>query len=300
MAVIDPLLPDPAWLAGKGGRRETLPGFVDAIFHRDRIACGPMSRARRVGLLYPTPNAAEDDFLSLAEQIRPVLNVEIIYIPWPDDVGELAALGIEQVTDALRRLGSAPHLEQVLPDALAAHAVDAVAFAVTSASFLHGPAGVEHQLRTIRRATGCPATSTTAAFQQAIRHLALRTVALASVYHPDMSDHFIERVRDADVQVVHRVDAAARSDRELAAWPPERIVDLVRQAAHPDAQAVLLPETALHTSRLASDLEQAARCPVLTATQVTLWAAAQLMGLPAISTTAGPLFASTYPATPDP
>ncbi|WP_420806227.1 transposase [Sciscionella marina] len=35
-AVIDPLLPDPPWLAGKGGRREThcRRAVVDAIFFR--------------------------------------------------------------------------------------------------------------------------------------------------------------------------------------------------------------------------------------------------------------------------
>jgi maleate cis-trans isomerase len=168
-----------------------------------------------------------------------------------------------------------------------------VAFAVSSSSFVDGPTGVEDQVRTIRRVTGYPATSTTAAFQQAIRHLALSTVALASVYHPDVSAHFIERVREAGAGVVHRVDAAARSDRELAAWPAERIVDLVRRAAHLRAQAVLLPETALHASRLTADLERAAGCPVLTATQVTLWASARLMGVPAVSGTGGPLFAAS-------
>jgi maleate cis-trans isomerase len=220
-----------------------------------------------------------------------------MYIPWPADVDDLATLDIEQKIDTLRRLGSATHLEHVLPDAVAGHGVDAVAFAVTSSSFLDGPTAVEQQLRTIRRVTGYPATSTTASFQQAVRHLGLRTVSLASVYHPDLSDHFIERVREAGVEVVHRVDASARSDRQLAAWPGERIVDLVERAAHPHAQAVLLPETALHAARLTSDLERAAGCPVLTATQVTLWAAAKLVGVPAASTKAGPLFASAYPAT---
>lgn len=52
-------------------------------------------------------------------------------------------------------------------------------------------------------------------------------------------------------------------------------MDLVTRAAQ-----VLLLETALHTSRLTSDLERAAGCPVLTATQVTLWAAARSLVCP--------------------
>ncbi|RDI42480.1 maleate cis-trans isomerase family protein [Nocardia mexicana] len=249
-----------------------------------------MGKGPRLGLLYPTANSGEDDFAALAERLRPALDVEIIYVPWPDDVDDLATLNIEQVTDALRRLGSAAHLERALPDAVAGRGVDAVAFAVTSSSFLDGTAGVARQLEVIRHVTGLPATSTTAAYQQAIGHLALRRVSLASVYHPEVSDHFIDRVREAGAEVVHRVDASARSDRQLAAWPPERIVDLVTRAAHPRAQAILLPETALHADGLTDDLEHAAGCPVLTATQVTLWAAARMLDVPAGADAAGPLF----------
>ncbi|MBB5915393.1 maleate cis-trans isomerase [Nocardia transvalensis] len=232
----------------------------------------------RVGLLYPTRDSGEDDFVDLARRFEPALDLAVVYIPWPGDVDDLATLTVEQVMDALRRLGSAAHLERVVPDALAGRHVDAVAFAVTSSSFLDGPGGVDEQLRTLRRVTGRPATSTTAAFQQAISDRNLRRVSLASVYHPEVSDHFVARVREAGAEVVARVDANAGSDRELAAWPPERILDLVRRAAHPDAEAMLLPETALHTSRLTEELDRAAGCPVLTATQVTLRAAADLTG----------------------
>ncbi|NKQ54726.1 decarboxylase [Amycolatopsis sp. K13G38] len=245
----------------------------------------------RIGLVYPTANTGEDDFLRLAARTRPALDVEVVYFPWPEDIGDLSTLDTDQVVDAVRRLGSAAHLQRVLPAALDGRDVDVVAYAVTSASFVDGPDGVEDQLRVLRRLADCPAMSTTAAFQQAIRSLGLRTVALASVYHPEVSAHFVERVREAGAEIVRRVDASGGSERELARWSPERIVDLVRRAAHPRAQAVLLPETALHTSEITADLERAAGCPVLTATQVTLWAAARLAGIRAVSEEAGPLFA---------
>ena len=243
----------------------------------------------RTGLLYPTRNAGEDDFRALAGRLG--LALDVVYFPWPDDVTDLAALGIAEVIDAVRRLGSAAHLERVLPEALAGHEADVVAFAVTSSSFLDGPSGVAEQLRALRRITGRPATSTTAAYQQAVRHLGLRRVALASVYHPEVSGEFVARIREAGAEVVHRIDAAAGSDRQLAAWPPERIVDLVARAAHPAAEAVLLPETALHTSDITRELEAVAGCPVLTATQVTLWSSARLLGAAPVLPEAGPLFA---------
>ncbi|MEV6900861.1 decarboxylase [Amycolatopsis sp. NPDC051372] len=238
----------------------------------------------RLGLLYPTRNAGEDDFLDLAGRLHPALDLAVRYFPWPSDVDDVGELDLAQVIDAVRRLGSDDHLATALRDL---EPFDAVAFAVTSSSFL---TDTRHQLETLRRLSGAPATSTTAAFQDAIRFLGFDTVALASVYHPSLSDRFIARIREADADVVHRVDASAGSDRELAAWPAERIIDLVARAAHPAAQAVLVPETALHANRLTVDLERAAGCPVLTATQVTLWAAARLVGARPTAEGAGPLF----------
>ncbi|WIX81620.1 decarboxylase [Amycolatopsis carbonis] len=235
----------------------------------------------RLGLLYPTRNAGEDDFLDLAGRLHPPLDLAVHYFAWPSDVDDVGALDLAEVTDAVRCLGSDAHLETALCDL---EPFDAVAFAVTSSSFL---TDTRHQLETLRRLAGAPATSTTAAFQDAIRFLGFDTVSLASVYHPSLSDQFIARL---DADVIHRVDASAGSDRELAAWPAERIVDLVARAAHPAAQAVLLPETALHANRLTADLERAAGCPVLTATQVTLWAAARLVGAQPTAEGAGPLF----------
>ncbi|WP_326566445.1 decarboxylase [Amycolatopsis rhabdoformis] len=236
----------------------------------------------RIALLYPTRNAGEDDFTSLAGRLRPALDLEVRYFPWPADVGDLSTTDVSTVADAVRRLGSDEHLTQVIPGLAAGF--DVVAFAVTSASFLVDP---DHQLLTVSRLTGAPATSTTRAFQQAIHVLDLDKVALASVYHPSFSDHFISRL---DVHVVNRVDASVGSDRQLAAWSADQIVDLVAEAAHPQAQAVLLPETALHTSGLTAELERAAGCPVLTATQVTLWSAARLLDLHPAAPDAGPLF----------
>ncbi|MFF3568664.1 hypothetical protein ACFYXQ_12915 [Nocardia jiangxiensis] len=254
-----------------------------------------MGRKPVVGLLYPTPGAGEDDFADLAARLDPVLRLEIVYIPWPHDVDDLATLDVQQVIAALRRLGSAAHLERVLPGALHGRTLDAVAFAVTSSSFLDGAGAVDQQIRTIERIARCPATSTTAAYQRAIRRLSLDTVALASVYHAELSGHFIERVQEAGAQVVRRVDASARSDRDLATWSPEQSTDLVTRAADPRAQAILLPETALHAQRLTADLERTAGCPVLTATHVTLWAAAQLLDLRPVAPDAGPLFSRAAP-----
>jgi hypothetical protein len=162
--------------------------------------------------LYPTPNAGEDDFLDLAELIRPVLDVDVIYVRWPDDVDDLAALDIEQKIEAVRLLGSATHLEHVLPDALAGHSIDVVAFAAPV------PASWTDQ-RVWNNSCAPFAASPDIRRRVRPRRPAGDSPPEVSVYLPDLSDHFIERMREASVEVVHRVDAAARSDRNRQRGP---------------------------------------------------------------------------------
>lgn len=246
-----------------------------------------------IAILYPTPDTGEDDFLTLAARITPRVDAAVIYIPWPDD-RDLSSLGQDGILDSLCRLGSAGHLASVVPAALTGHRPDVVVFAVNSSSFLHGARGVSEQIDLLERVSGRRATSTTAAFQAAIRHLRLGKVSVASVYPPTITDHFIDRVEDVGATVVRRADANARSDHEVAAWSGDRIAQLVGQAASPEAEAVLLPETALHAATITSHLERAAGgVPVLTATQASIWHAATLVGLTPVAAESGPLFAAS-------
>lgn len=89
---------------------------------------------------------------------------------------------------------------------------------------------------------------------------------------------------------MHAVSADAGSDRVLAGWDRRRITDLVVAAGHEDAQAVLVPETALHTTPLLADLETRLGKPVLTATAVTVWDALARVGAPPARDGLGSLF----------
>lgn len=93
------------------------------------------------------------------------------------------------------------------------------------------------------------------------------------------------------MKTVGRHDVDAGSDREVAAWGAEQITEMVLQSLSPDAQAVVVPETALHTAALGTVLDDAAGRPVLTATQVTLWDAYRLAGFSPRADAAGVLFA---------
>lgn len=237
-------------------------------------------------MLYPTPNSGEDDFIDLAQRASPATVVRPVCFSWPNDVGDLEILSPSERYEAVPRLGSDAHLRESIPPRVAVRdKPDVSIFGVTSASFLQGRRGVWYQLDTL-----AALTSATAAFQRALSYLGISYISLASIYHPDVSEHFIDRLLEVGVRTVGRVDDEADSDREVADWGPEQITELVRRSLVPEAQAVVVPETALHTANIGDVLDAAAGIPVLTATQVSLWDAYRLAGLPPVATSAGALF----------
>ena len=77
---------------------------------------------------------------------------------------------------------------------------------------------------------------------------------------------------------------------EVGTWGQEEVLALARGGDHPEAQAVLLPDTALHTAAWIEDIEDALGKPVLTANQVTAWEGLRLLDLSVRCPALGTLF----------
>jgi maleate cis-trans isomerase len=69
------------------------------------------------------------------------------------------------------------------------------------------------------------------------------------------------------------------------------VLEFAAAADHQDAQAVLLPDTALHTIGLLDALDARVGKPVLTANQVSIWQGLRLAGADARRPGLGALFA---------
>lgn len=244
----------------------------------------------RLGLLYPdTRGSGEDDYYALARHIDPAIRIGLGYVPWPEGRETAHLLDARGKRDMLRGLGDDTGL-RAAARSIRPMAPGAVTWACSSGSFLHGLEGARRQTRLIEAETGVPASSTSMAYVAALAAMGITRVSLGSVYHPLVTDVLIEFLADAGVETVHRVDLDARSDRELAAWDGARLLEIVDRSNTPDADAVLIPETALHTAAHLPDLELRAGKPVLTATHVTLWHALRLMGIQRPRTGLGALF----------
>jgi maleate cis-trans isomerase len=220
-----------------------------------------------VGLLYPG-HSAEDDFGALVSRAGGTVRLPVVITSVGEDAHRV---------DALLDLGRAERLTDGVA-LLAGENPDAVMWACTSGSFVFGPDGAREQASGVAAAAGVPASSTSIAFVDAVRHLGLRRVAVAASYPDDVAEHFVRFLSADGVEVVSMGSHGIVTAAEVGTLDPERVIAMVTAADHPDAEAVLVPDTAMHTLAIVDQLEAAIGKPVLTANQVTVWKGLQLVG----------------------
>jgi maleate cis-trans isomerase len=153
---------------------------------------------------------------------------------------------------------------------------EAVVWACTSGGFVHGWDGAQEQVRTLATTAGMPASSTSFAFVHAAREVGAGRVAVAATYPDDVAALFADFLRTGGVEVTGVRSAGTVTAAEVAAWGEAEVLALARAADSADAQAVVLPDTALHTAACLPALEEELGKPVLTANQVTVWEALRL------------------------
>ncbi|WP_155054754.1 maleate cis-trans isomerase family protein [Streptomyces blattellae] len=232
-----------------------------------------------LGFLYPG-HSAEDDYPRIEQLLGSDIRLDVIHT----DIGEDA-----HRVDALLRMGSAERLAAGV-DALRLTGAEAVVWACTSGSFVYGWEGAHDQVRTLARTAGMPASSTSFAFVHAVQELEVGHVAVGATYPEDVADLFAEFLRAGGAEVVGVRGSGIITAAEVGTWGEDEVLALAREADHPDAQAVLLPDTALHTASHLQALEKELGKPVLTANQVTVWEALRLTDRRVNAPTLGSLF----------
>ncbi len=227
--------------------------------------------APRVGLLYPGVGA-EDDYPYLEDAYSGMLQLPLVHTAGGDVahlVDELLAVGgTENLLEGVRMLNESDP--------------DSVMWACTSGSFVYGWRGAHEQAAEVARAAGTPASSTSIAFAEACRALGVTSVAVAASYPDDLAQHFRRFLSDSDAGVTV---ASFRSNDiatagEVGLLGRDEVIAMALDADHPDAEAILIPDTAMHTLRWVDDLERATGKIVLTANQVTVWEGLRIAGRP--------------------
>ena len=153
-----------------------------------------------------------------------------------------------------------------------------IGYACTSGSFIKGLDG-EARIRDTMLANGAQAAVTTSgAMLEALRHLGAQRVGLGTPYALEIAEFLPPFVRAAGFEPISLAnlelpdvvdDIAADAVRELAAL-----------AYRPEADAIFLACTGVPTIGLLAELTQRFGIPVLSANQVTMWAALREAGRP--------------------
>jgi maleate cis-trans isomerase len=231
-----------------------------------------------VGFIYPD-HAAESDY-PLAARLLGV-NLPVVHVYGTDlhAVPELMDLG-----DPARLAGGAALLAPQRPAA--------VVWACTSGSFVFGRDGAANQADRLAAAAGVPASSTSIAFVHALAALGCSRVAVAASYPRDIAELFVNFLAAHGVGVESMGNAGIDTAAEVGRLAPEQVRALALGNDAAGADALLIPDTAMHTVALVEELEQLLHKPVLTANAVTVWEGLRIAGIARQVTGLGTLFDS--------
>jgi maleate cis-trans isomerase len=237
-----------------------------------------------VGFLYPG-YSAEDDYPTMERLLADSggdARLPVVHTLMREDAHRV---------DALLDIGG----DDVLGDGareLRAMGVQAAVWACTSGSFVFGWDGAQAQVDGVQRVADVPASSTSFAFVNAALHLGLRRVAVAATYPRDVAERFVQFMGNAGVEVVSLSCRGIITAAEVGTLGRQDVLDFVAANDHDEADAVLVPDTALHTVAWLEDLEQRLGKPVLTANQVSVWEGLRLVGYTMPTPRLGSLFAA--------
>lgn len=233
-----------------------------------------------VGMLYPG-SSAEDDFAALESLLGGDVRLPVTHTTVGEDAHRV---------EALLDLGGSERLLAGAKESVAAHNPGAIVWACTSGSFVFGWDGARRQVDDLYAVTGLPASSTSIAFVNAVRAIGAERVAVAASYPQDVAEHFVAFLQRGGIEVTSMGSHGIVTAAEVGTWGRDQVLAAVLGVDRAGADAVLVPDTAMHTVRWLDALEEAAGIPVLTANQVTAWEGLSLLGPPPTADDLGALF----------
>lgn len=179
--------------------------------------------------------------------------------------------------------------------ALGAVSPEVLAYACTSGSFVGGVSG-ERAMSAVMRAASAgagrevPAVTTSGALLAALDELGVRRIALVTPYTASVTQSLADYLAGGGISVTGSADLGLT--RHIWKVPYRDVVEMTRRAQLGAAEALFISCTNLPTYDVIPQLEAELRMPVLSANQVTMWAALRQMGARAI----GPYQTLTDPA----
>ncbi|MEE4425444.1 decarboxylase [Streptomyces bugieae] len=185
-----------------------------------------------------------------------------------------------EVSLDLARLVSEHETLDAAVQALCAVSPQVICYACTSGSFVGGLAGERAMCAAMAQAGDVPSLTTSGALLEALREIDARRIAVVTPYTKSVTDSLEDYLGEGGITVTGR--AYLGLTRHIWKVPYRDVVDMARAAVVGSADALFISCTNLPTYDVIPQLEAELRMPVLSANQVTMWAALRAIGARAV------------------
>ena len=197
----------------------------------------------------------------------------------PDDISlyvtRLPFVPVPVTVDQASALSDGDNVARATRDLLAPEPL-VVGYACASGSFVHGAAGQRRLRQSILDAGAPEAVTTSGALIQALTALDIRRIAVVTPYVDSVTERLLGYLGEHGVESTSSVGLGLLNHIWKVAY--SEVVQAVRDADRPDAQAVFISCTNVLTYDIIAPLERMLGKPVLAANQVTMWAAMHAIG----------------------
>jgi maleate isomerase len=122
------------------------------------------------------------------------------------------------------------------------------------------------------------ALTTSGALLEALRALGVERIGVATPYDAPTTERLVGFLSEAKIRTVSSACLGLTGD--IFRVGPNSVRTLIRAADHPEAEAIFVSCTNLWTLDVLEQMTQALGKPVLSANQVTMWAALHAVGRP--------------------
>src|SRR5690606_18818594 len=216
----------------------------------------------RIGLFVPSSNTTIEPEFYRALPAHVTLHSARLYLT------QIATDSIERVVQDIesqaRNLASAD--------------VDVLVLGATAPSFLKGLGYDREVTARIEEASGKPATTTSTALVNALQELGVKKLALGAAYDDKVNGIAQRFVESNGFEVVRAKGLGMVDNLKVGRLDDDSAYELAREIDGDDVEAIVLACTNWKTMGVLERLEQELQKPVLSTTQVSIWAALRMIG----------------------
>ena len=224
----------------------------------------------RIGVIVSPPNSVvENEFSLMAPE---GVSIHVARLRRPEGVE--GRLNSNVIMDTNQDL---PHAAK----SLAELKLGVVVFAHTSGSMLGGPAYDAELVQTIGKAAGCPAVTTASAVVEALKLCRVVKLALVTPYPEEMTLKEVEFLEEAvpGLKVVSHRSLGVGRGSDLGDMEPTEAYRQSRIIDYSQVDALFLSGTNWRTVEVIQVIESDLGIPVITANQVSMWAALRVLSI---------------------